>query len=702
MFQSANGRIPARWLMVLVAAAGSTALRGQEKADDLESILNIPVEIATQRRQKLVEAPSIISVVTRADIERYGYREMTDILRSIPGFDFGLDSGGLMGIAFRGIWAHEGKALVLVDGITVSPLHNGNVNWYGYLPADMVERVEVIRGPGSAVYGQFAGVTVIHIHTRGPEGLDGGRFSVRGEFLKGGTQGQGAYLAAGGNLGGKVGISINAGFQTSNLSATPYVDIYRTGTAYAQDKGNSRREAGYVSATIDARGTRVQVLRSTYQGAQADGSGAGPRDNPANLPDLPSGVVGSGTRVVQGIRISRDTPLADDFVLGAALETIQNSGGTVYPQSKASSGVNHSGTNRERNGLDLSLTWTPNTTTSAQVGTGFLQDWERSVDLAGIGALRDPLNPGRRLAQQRLVTTYQYAQFIHQRERLGVTLGARYQDNDLGHAFAPRLGVTYVNGRFNAKLLYGEAYRAPTLFQTYSTFFAFRGFVKPERIRTEELEVGWRLNHAAVIRVNAYQLAVRDAITSNVDGTAYYISNGGTVKTQGVEATLDIRALDWGGYASLSYVEPGSEFDRYFQASHWDDATQQATPLNRVLGMAPLKLTMGAYVWWGRLQVAPSLTYLGSRPVQSVRSAQQQIAAGTLWPSLMESTSLPGRWILNLAANWKDALGPDTDLRLAASNLADTEVPIIQAYYGRHAPVPAHDRRVTLNAIWRF
>lgn len=697
-----------RWSSLLALLSGQ-ALLAQEKGEDLESILAIPVEIATQRRQKLVEAPSIVSVVTRSDIERYGYREMTDILRALPGFDFALDSGGLLGLAFRGIWAHEGKALVLVDGIAVSPLHNGNINWYGYLPADMVERVEVIRGPGSAVYGQFAGVTVIHIHTRGPEGLDGGRFAVRGEFLKGGTQGHGAYLSAGGSLGGKVGIAVNAGFQTSNLSANPYVDLYRAGAAYAQDKGNSRREATYVSATVEARDTRIQLLRSTYQGAQSDGSGAGPRDNPANLPDLAPGIIGSGTRLVQGVRISRNTALAGDWTLGVVVESIHNTGGTVYPMSRASSGVNHSGTNRERNGVDLHLGWTPTVNTSAQLGAGWLQDWERSVGfkvengvVIGVGALRDPYNPSHLLSQKRINTSYAYGQVIHQRERWGLTVGARYQDNELGNAFAPRLGLTYVDGRFNAKFLYGRAFRAPTLFQAYSTFFTFRGFVKPERIQTREVEMGWRLSERAVVRVNGYHLAVQDAITSNVDGAAFYISNGGTVETRGLEATLDVRALDWGGYASLSYVEPGSQFDRTFQASAWDEATRQAQPLDRVLGLAPWKLNLGAYVWWKSLQVAPSLTYLGPRPMQSVRSAQQQIAAGTLWPSLLESTPLPGRWIVNLAATWKDALGPDTDLRLAASNLTDADVPIIQPYYGRHAPLPAHDRRVTLTGVWRF
>ena len=68
----------------------------------------------------------------------------------------------------------------MINGQTVSPLHNGNIGYYGAYPAELIERVEVIRGPGSAVCGQFAGAAVINMHTRSTDSMDGGSLRAAG------------------------------------------------------------------------------------------------------------------------------------------------------------------------------------------------------------------------------------------------------------------------------------------------------------------------------------------------------------------------------------------------------------------------------------------------------------------------------------------------------------------------------------------
>ena len=233
------------------AVVASTPVWAQDPgAAKLEELLNAPVAIATRRLQPEDTAPSVVSVVNRADIERYGWRDLYDILMALPGFEFGSDGTGLVGLSARGIWAHEGKALVMINGITVSPLHNGNVNYYGFIPSEMVERVEVIRGPGSAVYGQFAGVAVINVLTRSAKDTFGGRMAVRGSSLGAGNHGGGAFLSASATVHEKAAMAITAGYLATPFSNQPFVAQFTPGQpSFPQDKGNSRRENTYVTVS---------------------------------------------------------------------------------------------------------------------------------------------------------------------------------------------------------------------------------------------------------------------------------------------------------------------------------------------------------------------------------------------------------------------------------------------------------------------
>jgi len=662
----------------------------QEAFADMQRLMSVEVSIASRRLQSQDQAPSIVSVVTRADIERYGWRELTDILRALPGFDFACDGTGLIGLSERGIWAHEGKALVMVDGISVSPLHNGNLNYYGYLPSELIERVEIIRGPGSAIYGQFAGAAVINVLTRRAQDPMGGRFALRGSSLGAGDGGGGGYLTANGQFANSVALSVSLGYQTSPFSRQPYVDTFFTGNSFEQAKGNTRRETSYFAAEVRALGAEIHVHRSTFQLAQVDGDGRGPLD-PA-IPGLPEGIPGSGTRAIQGLRVLRSFSLAKDLSVEASIEELQNNMGVIYAQSQVGAGVFTSGSERSRFTGDLCLRWDAPSNANLLVGGGYIRDWERSVDLQNQGGLRDPNDPNLRLAQQTLQNRYAYLQYAQQIKGFGLTAGARYEHSGLNHAFAPRLGLTYSEGALSAKLLYGEAFRAPTLFQTYSALFAFRGFLKPELIRSTELELGWQVTPHVLSRVNLYRIAITRAISSGLDRGTYYIQNAGSNHSKGIEASLDARFLDWGGFANLSYTKPDGAVDAFFLNSG----------RTNFLGVSPLKVNLGAYASLGPIQVAPSLLYASARDAQTPRSAQSGLQADQFLPNLIESQQEPARLILNLALTWKEVLGRNTEARVSVTNLTNAKYPLIQPYYGFHAPLPANDRRFTADLVWRF
>ena len=135
---------------------------------------------ASRYTQKVTEAPSSITIVTTDDIERFGHRTLEDVLRSVRGFYVTNDRNysylGVRGFSRPG--DYNARILLLVDG------HRLNDNVFGSallgtefpLDVDLIERIEIIRGPSSSLYGTSAFFAVINVITKrgGVDGGDGG------------------------------------------------------------------------------------------------------------------------------------------------------------------------------------------------------------------------------------------------------------------------------------------------------------------------------------------------------------------------------------------------------------------------------------------------------------------------------------------------------------------------------------------------
>jgi outer membrane receptor for ferrienterochelin and colicins len=127
---------------------------------ELMEIEVVTVYGASKFEQKLTEAPAAVSIVTSSDIKRYGHRTLADILRGVRGFYTTYDRNyhylGMRGFARAG--DYNTRFLLLVDG------HRVNENIYNQAPigtdfpidVDLIDRVEVIRGPSSSIYGTNA------------------------------------------------------------------------------------------------------------------------------------------------------------------------------------------------------------------------------------------------------------------------------------------------------------------------------------------------------------------------------------------------------------------------------------------------------------------------------------------------------------------------------------------------------------------
>lgn len=494
------------WCCLMALGLQAQEVPGEERLAALRKLMTTRVSIASRFEQADWQAPSVVSVVDRREIEAYGCRDLADVLRMIPGFDFGLDVQQLVGLSFRGVWGHEGKVLLMIDGIVANEFAYGNSNFFGTFPAGMIERVEVIRGPGSAVYGQFASVAVINLITHSDRDAAGGRVEALTSSYGAGEGRYGSTLVARSILpnGGKV--SVNAGLLNGPLGRTPYVDF--AGGVLPQGRGTTNRDWSHVLGEVEAGALNLSYLRTQTIWYARDGfTTLLPRINGLD----PEKVL----LAVEAIEGRLKLPLTATFTLSPHWEISNGTTATValYPASQAVGQFTGTGAELSRRTLEMLGTWAPNAPTQLLLGVGWHLDRAKNVSRENEPGMWG--DHGDFVEDRKAESRYALAQLSIQGEALGFTLGGRYEGTDFGSAFAPRAGLTWSSGGQHLKLLFGRAFRIPLPWQAYSRSLSYAGFLRPETSSTWEVEWGRRLGPATTVTLNAFDIRIDSPLSTS-------------------------------------------------------------------------------------------------------------------------------------------------------------------------------------------
>ncbi|WP_343712983.1 TonB-dependent receptor [Inquilinus sp.] len=168
--------VSSRCVLALLAAGISMRAEGQEAGLVLSPIVVTANRVPTPA----AEVGSAVTVITRQELEDRQVRQLSDVLREVPGVAVNRTgpAGQTTQIRIRG--AESNQTLVLIDGVEVNdPSANSDFD-FAHLMADDIGRIEVLRGPQSALYGSDAIGGVVNIVTRRGEGPAGGTASVEG------------------------------------------------------------------------------------------------------------------------------------------------------------------------------------------------------------------------------------------------------------------------------------------------------------------------------------------------------------------------------------------------------------------------------------------------------------------------------------------------------------------------------------------
>lgn len=178
------------WLVVFCLTASVFHVHAESLEEDLdllldlslEQLMTIEVTTASKRSQKLQSAPAVLSVFTAEDIAVWGARNLNDIISRLPGtLSLSLQTYAF-NTSFRGDTFNSlgDRQLIMIDGHPIrSDKVLGNSRFvYESFPINSINRIEVIRGPGSVLYGTNAVSGVINIITKRP---DSSKFAITGK-----------------------------------------------------------------------------------------------------------------------------------------------------------------------------------------------------------------------------------------------------------------------------------------------------------------------------------------------------------------------------------------------------------------------------------------------------------------------------------------------------------------------------------------
>ncbi|MEW8160372.1 MAG: TonB-dependent receptor [Candidatus Thiodiazotropha endolucinida] len=514
---------------------------------DLQRLLAIVdkyTEIATKTRLNADYVPGMVTVLDGDHLASSGKSNVWEALTEVPGIEPYVAAQGARTLTIRGTGFNfsSGNFKVLVNGIAQNTNLHGGVRPVMSLPVELVERIEVIRGPGSAVHGEYAYTGVINVITR----KDDNRAFVRAgedERYSGGA------TLAWADDGSDWRLNLNV-----------FAEDMAVGDVISGPDGLTSSLTNTPGPVNDARDARVAILELGHHdfglSAQHIVNRHGEQfgiNNTLPAPDdrLQLQHVNTAVDLHQGFALNsgwdatlrlgwlRHKQDVDEAILTIlpVLGTVQAN--TVYEERQRYGGLQLEGRIRQRHDLLIDLQYRKTDIREARSGGSFTGP----VDF---------LLPERDRHHLSLALQDQFPLS----DDATITAGLRYDDyNDVGNAFSPRLAAVWrLTNRHILKAQYAKAFRPPTFVELYTRpNQILRGNPNIENTDSTNHELGYIFKGAdTTVRATLYYSELNDLITV-VSGT---YTNGGDARLRGLELEIEhavSKALSM--HANTSYTD---------------------------------------------------------------------------------------------------------------------------------------------------
>ncbi len=656
----------------LTGAAAYAAGAGDIEDLSLEALLNEKISVASTKPTTAREAPGIVTLITRQEIRASGARDLLDVLNLVPGFFFGQDVTGVVGPGFRGLWGFEGKILLLWDGQEMNEMGYATLQLGGHFPVDVIERVEIIRGPGSAIYGGSAELAVINVITRNGAGFEGVEAVVRA----GATQDVSARRAGSVLLGKKFGDGWYFGgslaVQTAPRSDRTYLGI--DGVSYDMES-ESDLTAANINLILSSEAFRLRFLFDDYNVYERQSYGT------TRAESIPINTRTYSSDVQYEIKPS-DTLSITPYVSYKAQQPWRSKFGDpatdpdYYDALFQRFRIGARGSWDALDQFNL-VAGVEGDLTTGQYGPGMAVKGYVFVDGT------NDISYKNFAAYAQGTASFEPSDSA----KLNLTAGARVEDHEqYGASFVPRGAITAVWDRFNLKALASQAFRTPVIENINTT-----PDIQPEKTTVYEVGVGCQITDQAYLSANFFDITIKKPIVYYVSGGDQYLNLPRT-GSQGMEAEFRFN----GGLGTFA-----AGYSLYRTAGKNRVDVYDVPGVDGILlGSANHKVTAqaGAKIYKG-LSLEPSYVFLSKRYGYG--------PSGTpLTPQLMEFDPVS---LVNVQLRYRDLFYKGLSVSLGAYNLLDENAVLIQPYFDQadpaatpNSPLPGPSREFALRLSYTW
>lgn len=547
-------RLGAATLCVCLALLGPALAQAQSPVEigklSIEDLLNAKIDTVSKFEQRLIDAPASVSIVTADEIKKFGYRNLPDILRSVRGLFVNNDRNysyvGVRGFSRPG--DYDTRLLILIDGhrlnepVFDSPGTGGDF----ILDVDLIDRVEVIRGPASSLYGSSAFMGIVNVKTKRGKDLDGMEVSGAG----GGHSTYNGRVTYGKKLASELEFIASAtGFGSDGNRRLFYQEFNdpatNNGVAEKRDGEAGRR----FFASLAYKGVSLAAGHVTRKKEISTGSFGTVFNTENNTIDQ---------RTFVDAKYEHEFANQVGVKLRAFYDTYDYTGHYTYDYSLPSLVKNKDFAWGRSLGTELQLSKAFFDKHRIILGGEFQYVLRQDLKNYDIDLYLDEKKSSRNWA------IYLQDEFEILKE-LRLTAGVRFDQFSLSgnSAISPRLGLVYQPfDKTIFKLLYGHAFRAPNPYELFysSPSFLPSGGLSPERTRTVELLMQQYLGYNIWGTANLYYQTSKDIITQIVEPITGFpqLQNAAGARQLGAEFELEGR-WENGIRSRLSYAVQRTE-----------------------------------------------------------------------------------------------------------------------------------------------
>lgn len=638
---------------------------------NLEELLQVSIKGSTLRDESLKTVPAQVTVFTREQLDSLGLDYLYELLRLVPGFQVNRSADNPINYTFsasgRRLGSRAREVALFVDGRQfVDPRSSGADSAFPLFPLANIERVEIIQGPGSAIYGSGAFTGLINIVSR--------------------RSGQLLSVAAGSDQRRKADIHWNyaQGDWQANVYGHAYEDAGQGYLLPAGDQTQDPREELALDIGLAYRQTRLQFAwfrqeaRDFYVLEKVrDGFGL-------VRPEYRHISLEQGFRPAEHWEMKLSFQYQnDDQDLRGLLSPEGSLRALSSPASDAAllADVNFYASSR-RLGLTNDISLNPGA--SVQFGLEWMRAEERDAEAYTNFNLEQVVHRDFPVdyfgnfdnatvveAASRRDATSAYGQWLQDvGTRTRLTLGARYDHYEfVGNRPSPRLGLVHqLNDHHSIKLLYGEAFRAPSFAETR---LMNNPFIQGNPDLQHEVVKTWNLVWVAIwpdtsVNFSAFHSHYQDPI---VDG----------VNDSGTRVYLNSSDQHSGGLSVDVKQQVGAHWLMRLSLTHLADLPDTAFAEADQLGAYILNYHKGAWNW------NLSLSYQGER--QYLSAVDQLDTIGS-------------HWLANGQVSYR--ISKATRLNLAVKNITDDSYASVPQGAGVMGGVPNRGREWSLGVDWRW